>query len=432
MATLNLEFVPVDPDTMELKEVPWGPTTIKVSIVARLQSMESRIKDVLADNLNHDDDMMSILDDQDSFLGYNIEVLQPICNHNYSLLEKDEHMFDFVSDFSLDLSPTQVDLVLNVKVHLFLCNRPYEDTRNAPITTSSSSANLTTARDRLIERRKLLEPDDEWDYRYVRLGTTWSSQSAPEADTSEDVILTGKLLLGYYSKGHKKASTLQLIEVQAWDFGDYWIGDCVNSYVRHDFSSHDNYVHFFRGVETLEDLHKRITMFWHLGARAPDPDVPMMPIYTLNAFDPASHGISVMQEPADVLVRYVSHMSDADQATDDGRTTDVESEMQNTQCRIGGRCTAGEIVQQIFRRLEEKAKDEAEENVNTAALFDELGDSWELQLWVLPQESFDKKLYRFPDRPNGSKDGLGEYMSERKVSKNDRRVFMEAHIVPQG
>lgn len=164
---------------------------------------------------------------------------------------------------------------------------------------------------------------DQWGYTYIRLGQRPYTQPAappnyavatyipssnstdcddPAVDSwlkTKKEIYVRKMIIGYIFKRYTdNPENFHLTTVEAWDFGDYCIGDKEDDYKKHKLRASDNYLPAFQGVRLRAQLYARaMTQFkrYKQGRATPAP-VPYMPSYTLNTFDSQKLGLGAPGE----------------------------------------------------------------------------------------------------------------------------------------
>ncbi|KAK3699730.1 hypothetical protein LTR37_016335 [Vermiconidia calcicola] len=409
-------------------------------------------------------------------------------------LEGPEFGLEFVSDFFGD--PGAPDRAINVRVDLDLAARFEESdcmrlrkgdsahvrSEIAPKLRANSQQPYRAVADtqvmvldkegRILER-SLLSPDfDAWEYGYVRLGTVYhtgleetnngrptrrsSGNSVPPnfglgsvgADTDHTVNNTDlregsvsctKTLLGYYFKDYTSVHPwLMLIEVQAWDFGDYCIGDPITCDQDHIFSEYDSYLTHYAGVRSMEELQKRVQRHILCGKGEPGSGIPFMPFYTHNSYDPAAYGLGVEGVSVHVVVRFVDKFTVLQKQS--GKQPRLvlswcaqyvfdQEEASYDITRI-----TRLIVEDLRRPPSNNAGDHSHDgtriNSHTLLLKEPLKNLWTLQLWAMAQPQHLKKLYKLPVGRPDNMGCLGQFLDPRKVRLGDHRLYMEAHVVP--
>lgn len=74
--------------------------------------------------------------------------------------------------------------------------------------------------------------------------------------------------------------------------------------------------------------------------------------------------------------------------------------------------------------------DEDHDESDAYLLFKEsFKDTWDLQLWVMPQSRTVKKLFKFDAQHMTGSGHLCDFLGKEKLEAGDRRLYMEAHVV---
>lgn len=124
------------------------------------------------------------------------------------------------------------------------------------------------------------------------------------------------MIVGYWIKGYTDyPQSFHMLRVEAWDFGDYCIGDMIDNFRTHRISDRDNYLQPFNEANNAADMHNLARQQLRFGRRRgiPSAPTPFMPIYTLNLFKPESDGVraedeSIDDDSIDAVVRFVDHI----------------------------------------------------------------------------------------------------------------------------
>ncbi|KAI7337177.1 hypothetical protein KC315_g2437 [Hortaea werneckii] len=222
----------------------------------------------------------------------------------------------------------------------------------------------------------------------------------------------------------------QLKRVRAYDFDEYCIGDAdetsewnsVPFDCSYDWTS--SYERVGQDGESFRQLQRRLEKRIEEEWPEPGSGIPFLPKYCFNNYQPSpdsvpewpKHGIKV-------AVRCVNWL------THEGQLKDIRFPP-DLQLVIDKQDTIEDVRDIIKQEIDHKGTEDGVK-VNSATLFKPpLAKTWELELWVLPQH---------PDNPDGQ-GKLHRYTSGRlltflstsgRVRKNDKRLYMEAHIVPK-
>ncbi|KAK4504944.1 hypothetical protein PRZ48_002907 [Zasmidium cellare] len=149
--------------------------------------------------------------------------------------------------------------------------------------------------------------------------------------------------------------------------------------------------------------------------------MPFLPTYCYNKYDPAEHGHGLKKWPRkgiDVAVRCVNHY-------------EADGEFKNLSFRRDIRIVIKEEdpMDEIYDFLNGEIDAEETEDgvkIDSKRLFaDEHRHEWEWQLWVMPQRD-STNLYRWTEGD------LSQFCDGSPLTRpKDRKVFMEAHVVPK-
>ena len=257
-----------------------------------MHSLEQKVKEVVTHNLQRDETLLMTLHDPniDGLLTFSIGTLQSAYGQPFLRLGQSEQKLETVSYFFQD--PSIPGSAINVTVNIDLDPRPPRGLHQPPAKFSNLNVKLTSAEDRVVEKRLISPRHDAWEYVYVRLGTVSSSMSDEmdldidsgfedssksiedtEVGVGDDVAekdidttwsKTGSIaqieaLIGYYRKGHTQRSfDLSIAKLLIWDFGDYCIGDRARWWEPHQFSKGDHHMSKYTGVRFHSHLHKRV------------------------------------------------------------------------------------------------------------------------------------------------------------------------------
>ncbi|GAB1736359.1 hypothetical protein NU219Hw_g7021t1 [Hortaea werneckii] len=220
----------------------------------------------------------------------------------------------------------------------------------------------------------------------------------------------------------------QLKRVRAYDFDLYCIGDAdeTSKWNSVPFNCAYDYSISFERVsqdgESFQQLQRRLEDRIKDGWPEPGSGVPFLPKYCFKNYQPSPHSVAEWPKHGiKVAVRCVNWLAHEGQLTDIRFPPDL-------QLVIEEQDTIEDIRDIINQEIDCK-RTEHGVKINSATLFKPpLAKTWELELWVLPQH---------PENPDGQ-GKLHRYASGRLLAflstssgmrKNDKRLYMEAHIV---
>lgn len=278
-------------------------------------------------------------------------------------------------------------------------------------------------------------PHEEPQHVYHRLGRVPIPEQHYGNDTQGPLITaSGKELrksaeIGYiwallaYREGPQ--GDWQLKRARAYDFDVYCIGDADETSEWNSVSFDCAYDWTFSYERVGQDgesfrqlqrrLEKRIEEEWP----EPGSGIPFLPKYCFNNYQPSpdsvpewpKHGIKV-------AVRCVNWLAHEGQLTDIRFPPDL-------QLVIDEQDTIEDVCGIINQEIDQKGTEDGVK-VNSATLFKPpLAKTWELELWVLPQSPDGQgKLRRY------TRGRLLTFLSTSlRMRSNDKRLYMEAHVV---
>lgn len=294
-------------------------------------------------------------------------------------------------------------------------------------------------------------PPSEGTARYIRLGSTdWSDKLDPN-----EVPIDYALVAELNAAGTK---VVDLLEVFTWDFGDFCIGDCNTAKVT--LFRKDDYVYLpqYAGARTGKQLTERVELILKAGGVPPattkraagmhggkaldlNTTVPFQPAISYETFDPIEYDLSadIGSKGIDVVVEFVDCLPSDSTSNKERAAITFEKNAQYTFSAT--KDTAAKIVKWLLKEMRswdatktkqpsgaKKGKPERD----TSALFCEpLKESWELELWVMPQRHGPQKLFRFPSGLEEDGGLLSQFLSQKRADKGERNLYMEAHVVPR-
>ncbi|KAI7128412.1 hypothetical protein KC335_g3238 [Hortaea werneckii] len=220
----------------------------------------------------------------------------------------------------------------------------------------------------------------------------------------------------------------QLKRVRAYDFDLYCIGDAdqASEWNTVPFKTSYEYTGSFDRVrqdrESFRQLQRRLEKRIEEGWEEPDSGVPFLPKYSFNHFQPSLDSLAAWPKYGiPVAVRCVNWL------TSERSTKDIRFPP-DLQLTIDEKDTIEDIRKIILQEINRK-RTESGVKVNSAALFKPpLAETWELELWVMPQSpdnpDFQGKLHRY------TSGRLLTFLSTSPTQrKKDKRLYMEAHVV---
>ncbi|KAK5116553.1 hypothetical protein LTR85_009178 [Meristemomyces frigidus] len=225
-----------------------------------------------------------------------------------------------------------------------------------------------------------------------------------------------------------KSGHWQLSRVHGYDFDDFCIGDCDEwtTWNKVKFDSQHDYALPYQTVsrhdETFQQLQVRIEEHIAGNFFEPASGVPFLPTYTCNVYRPESYGLGVQIWPKydiDVAVRCVNHLDYTTELKGLALPQDIRLEIEKHD-------TMDDIRAIIVCRLNRNDR-QFGVKVNSSILFEgRHAGKWEIDLWAMPQQPGPRKLFRYWESK------LTQFLSiSPKVRKKDKRLYMEAHIVPR-
>ena len=394
---------------------------------------------------------------QGKLIAYKVDIQKSICTERTYKPATTKHAVQVLADFFLD--PSSEDMTLDVRVVIRWIARP-ESHENQPEHAYEKAAKYKRKlkpADLVHESHSLSDNADRWTYKYVHLGIVHPDSVEPPdeghrtASNDDGALSDGQdawlklkgvscptVLIGYYFKKCEiKPANLKFLKVEAWDFGDYSIGDCIDRYKDHEFDTEDEFLAPFEDVTSKEELHKRIQRY--LKSRNPKRSIPFMPTYTCNTYQSKDYGLGSKGSPADIVVRY--QLDFPWEGAKPERWLPF-----NVQYRVH-RKTAEEVKDLLITELRDHETD-PENKRELRKLFDEpLIDKWTLEFWVLPQGL--KKLFKWPTSVGNEQKSLSQFLSHRRIAEAkaqtyenervqqkaqelSRALYVEAHIVRIG
>ncbi|KAK5118723.1 hypothetical protein LTR85_007929 [Meristemomyces frigidus] len=207
---------------------------------------------------------------------------------------------------------------------------------------------------------------------------------------------------------------VDLWRTDGWDFGHDCIGGMVLRKERVRFSTEHDWWQPYKGVLTGKELEGRI--FKPVGN---DPRFPALPPLMFNIFDPTSTlpplGVTTLgKKGVQAAVRFVSHLQ-ALVAAGMKFNDNFQLELEESDTQEG-------ILKEIHKELQR-------DKSSTKRLYSKrLKDSWNIELWVMPQQPGPQKLFRFPTNRPGSSGLVTEFVSQQLLDEGNRMLYIEAHL----
>lgn len=257
-------------------------------------------------------------------------------------------------------------------------------------------------------------------------------------------------LLAWVSPGYSPS----LFSVSAYEFDGYCVGQsCSDSlyweedYTKHEFASRHKLVEPFAGVSDLDALAKAIVTYRRLQSpMIVGSGMPFLPSYCFNKLDENNQtqqdfGLNGAR-PEDSIyaaVRCVNHVKAPKGSGFTGPDfiwfPDIVLSISATK---GGK-TVCKRVMDILRASEVRTKvgEQNQKNLlSSSALWKQpLSDTWDVQIWVSPQspgrKNEDRRMYCLTRHAEETHTPLWQFLNADAWKKNDRRLYLEAHIVPK-
>lgn len=300
------------------------------------------------------------------------------------------------------------------------------------------------------------EPDVAQIYENIRVGST--VDRVPPSDEPKGSkraaglkqIAAIRPLLAWISPGYSPS----LFSVSAYEFDGYCIGQsCSDSlyweedYTKHEFASRHELIEPFAGISNLDALAKAIATYRRLQSpMIVGSGMPFLPSYCFNNLDENNEtqqdfGLNGAR-PEDSIyaaVRCVNHVKAPKGSGFTGPEfiwfPDIVLSISATK---GGK-TVCKRVMDILRASEVRTKvgEQNQKNLlSSSALWKQpLSDTWNVQIWVSPQspgrKNEDRKMYCLTRHAEETHTPLWQFLNADAWKKNDRRLYLEAHIVPK-
>lgn len=232
--------------------------------------------------------------------------------------------------------------------------------------------------------------------------------------------------------------SLKLLHVPTWDFGQFCIGDDEYHCYPIDFRKKYAWLPRYAGVTSKQELGERIQQWKSTDTPQPGSGLPFLPTFTLNVYNPElvepATGVEAFPKAGiDVAVRFVHHLDLGEVeieaiSTHGFKHIDFPMDQEVT---LEPEDDVTSLTKALTKLLEDTKESEGVD-VTSGVLFEEpLLNKWEFKLWVMPQSPELRKLFRYPTAWEGSTGLLHEFLDPKMVAGGDRRLYMEAHVVPK-
>ncbi|KAK4541812.1 hypothetical protein LTR36_007344 [Oleoguttula mirabilis] len=423
----------------------------------QIDQVKELVAEKVAACLSADEALLEAVRKRNQMVTFLLAIDCDVCNERPCELTLSGHQFDHVSDLFLD--PSAPSLSLTVRVHL-----DFEEDANT--VAGKTVEGLVRHAKRTYKGIMEYDPDA---FDCVRLGDVTVPKPNPSStklsaqgddddgdtasnrgsgssthDAGEEYALRrNDALVGYFSRGDARTATnLQLLSVPSWDFGAFCIGDKNYHCTNIDFCKDHRWLPTYVGVRSLKVLCERIDDQLSRRLRLPgsgySSELPFLPTFTLNTYHPALVFPAINFPPfpnqgIQVAVRFDHHLDLSDvshKRLSNGKHKDIDFSM-DEEIHVDAADNAAMIKEALLAALK-KTKMSEGDAVTSGVLFEKpLLSKWELQLWVLPQSPKLVKLFRYPTGWRGSTGRLHEFLEMETVAEGDRRLYMEAHVVPK-
>ena len=432
-------------------------------ITTTMESFDTSIRRLVARLLKEDRTTLRRARTDDHVLRYAIHFDVACCGESEYRPDEPRHKFETLGD--LFEHPSVEGLRLKVRVPVSYDSRPNDVPNQPPYPFNRDKITNIPSADLIVAGRDWKEGTERNKYSHTRLGNvdpalvksfsreermstkasgvkSTKSGSSTESSTSEDkgvIVPMRPMLIGEWFTGQmERAKDLFFIEVRAWDFDDFCIGD-VNVCAGLDKfnTKHKYFDPYNKKADSKDNLVQKIRQRLEKNDNKLGDRVPFMPTYTLNNLDSKALGLGYELKDDEVIygvVRFVDHIRHRNNNEDQPiqglqpqwLPFDVQFSFDNQDAVDG-------VIKGITDEMQRYAdkSDSKTDNGRTMKKFMKR-DDWELQMWVLPQKG--RKMYRFPSGHADSWNCLDEYLCEEKVKGGGEFAFalyLEAHIVPK-
>lgn len=300
------------------------------------------------------------------------------------------------------------------------------------------------------------QPQRSQPYESIRVGLT--TDQAPsktslgmDQDAGSRTILPIRPLLAWLIGGIFK---LELFSIPAYQFDDHCIGDpCHDTmyweegHAAEDFASRHELLAPFAGEPDRDALDERVKIYQKSSSpMVVGSGMPFLPSYCFNKLDEAKHGAqrginskgASREDEVHVAVRCVSHLKSPIAYRPAGPdfiwfpdillSIPVTRGAKTVCKRALGVLKASDVTTKV-------GEDNAKELYSSSALWERrLLGKWAVQIWVSPQrdggEHKERKMYCLT-RAQGEKRPLWWFLDTELWKKGDRRLYVEAHLVPK-
>lgn len=223
--------------------------------------------------------------------------------------------------------------------------------------------------------------------------------------------------------------TIKFTKIHAFEFNEHCIGDPNESGKWNQVKLGQIWGSFYTGLfiplgrekwsmaKFKSVLKQHIAEDW----RNLRTGMPFLPTYCFNKYDPAEYGLGLTTWPSkgiDVAVRCVNHYET------DGKLKNL-SFRRDIRLVIKQEDTMDDIREFVDDEINARESEDGVK-IDSARLFErEHRDEWEWEFWVMPQRG-STKLYQFRDGD------ITQFVDgSEETRRKDRKVFMEAHVVPK-
>lgn len=282
------------------------------------------------------------------------------------------------------------------------------------ITTKTAKTTSTEAADRVALKRQIQE------FEYYRLGHVAEAEEKVDdsygsgTPTNQRMIRRETAVVAWYGK--ESTSTMGLSKVPTWIIDDVAIGD-------------RDYDDFWKKVPpklemddkygdtqpSMGEVKKFLQDDNNAAAKAELANgVPVLFTYSFNKKSLELTGVGVRTWPkgdVHLAFRFVNYL--------DEERFGLVAMPPDLQTSVSEEDTCQSLKKYVSNELRE---------LDNAKLFNEKNkNAWMINFWVLPQRTGVQKMYRWRSH---APDGLMRFVSAEKVLAKEKRLYIEAHLVP--